>query len=511
MESPHNQSDGIKYISTNWDFLLQSIRLSQTSDHTIRLVVNYLFSTYNIAGSAFAGVLSQGGFGLDWKFRQPEDLFTENILAIDFSPLVSTFQTAMETWNVPVELLINILPQTKEWCDHLNIERIFLVPTHLEQDITGVFVLFKNSAQGIFEPDEIQQIRSLVGIVEIILQWQLKTEQIEQKIFEQDKMLRASLSMTESLNLEEVLNAILKNALELIPTAHDAHIFLYENEILNFGAALFHDGASGEVWAEPRPDGLTYTVARQKKIIAVNDIRSHELFRNAPADWHGSIIGIPLLNDDTVIGVMTLANLVPQNFNEHEIQILNRLADQAANVIQNVRTHSLIILQAFTDPLTGLPNRRSFEWEAQNLLNLAHRYGYHFSVAMLDLNGFKRINDTYGHAVGDDTLRIIAHCMKSAMRKSDFLARYGGDEFILLLPETDTKVGKIVLQKILDRVQKCYIPVESEKYECLSVSYGLATYPSDDLEIKNLVNLADKNMYENKQFLNNSKDNYLVV
>ena len=95
--------------------------------------------------------------------------------------------------------------------------------------------------------------------------------------------------------------------------------------------------------------------------------------------------------------------------------------------------------QAFTDPLTSLPNRRSFEWEAEKIIDRALRYERIFSVAMLDLNGFKRINDSYGHATGDDSLRIITHCMKNSIRKTDFLARYGGDEFFAVLPETDDK------------------------------------------------------------------------
>ena len=261
-------------------------------------------------------------------------------------------------------------------------------------------------------------------------------ENTEQKIIEQDQMLRASLSMTDSLNLEEVLTAILKNALQLLPEANDAHIFLYENECLKFGAAMFQNGTVGNVWAEPRQDGLTYNVARKGKMILVDNMKADPLYTNSPEEWHGSIIGIPLIDKDIVVGVMTLAKLTTRKFNPKEITILNRLADQAARVIQNVNVHSLISLQAYTDPLTAIPNRRAFEWEASKLLEMSTRYAHSFSIAMLDLNGFKRINDSYGHATGDDCLRILTHCMKNAIRKTDFLARYGGDEFIILFPET---------------------------------------------------------------------------
>jgi len=118
---------------------------------------------------------------------------------------------------------------------------------------------------------------------------------------------------------------------------------------------------------------------------------------------------------------------------------------------------------------------------------------------MLDLNGFKRINDSYGHAKGDDALRIITHCMKNSIRKTDFLARYGGDEFIILFPETNQILAAQVSEKLRQRVSVCQIPVSQNKIESLTISYGLASYPDDGIDLKNLIDLADTRLYLIKQ------------
>jgi diguanylate cyclase (GGDEF)-like protein len=230
-------------------------------------------------------------------------------------------------------------------------------------------------------------------------------------------------------------------------------------------------------------------------MIVVENMRDDPLYKDTPSEWQGSIIGIPLIDKNIVVGVMTLAKLTIKKFASKEITTLNHLADQAARVIQNANVHSYISLQAFTDPLTALPNRRSFDWEANKILEQSTRYEHPFTVAMLDLNGFKRINDSYGHAIGDDCLRIITHCMKSSIRKTDFIARYGGDEFIILFPETGGNLAAQVAEKLRKRVAHCQIPINPEKIESLTISYGLATFPDDGIEIKNLIELADHRLY----------------
>ncbi len=130
---------------------------------------------------------------------------------------------------------------------------------------------------------------------------------LKQQADELDALKKLSLNLTSSLDLQTVLDAVVTEAMRLVKNARSAHIFLYENGKLQFGAALNDDGLRNTPLAMPRPNGLTYTVARNGEQIVVEDIQKHPLYVNAPADWVGSIIGIPLKFNDTNVGVMNLS------------------------------------------------------------------------------------------------------------------------------------------------------------------------------------------------------------
>ncbi len=479
--------------------LLKGLRYLETSQQTIDFANQWLVKNYCLFGSTYAALQSGKGFGVKWLSWSPPDLFTSKVHEVDFNEISLVYQRSSQPRIITNTEMRQINPETTEWAERNHIQSSMSIPIQFEKDINGIFILYRSADQPPFGSEDLQMAGEVAILLSNVLKWQIRVEVSEKKNNELDQMLRASLSMTESLELEAVLNAILINALKLLPLVNDAHIFLYDNDKLQFGAALFQDGSTGKAWAEPRQNGLTYTVARSGEMILVKDMCNHPLFANSPEGWCGSIIGIPLIVNHNVLGVMTLAKLAPGSINNHEVEILNRLAIQAAHVIQNVHMHAEIALQAFTDPLTNLANRRSFEWEAQKTLDLARRYERTFCVAMLDFNGFKRINDTYGHATGDDSLRLLAQCMSDTLRKTDFLARFGGDEFIILFPESTRGQARETIELLLERVRNCQVPVRPLISECLSFSYGLASYPDDGLELPELIYLADQLLYKAKE------------
>jgi diguanylate cyclase (GGDEF)-like protein/PAS domain S-box-containing protein len=154
------------------------------------------------------------------------------------------------------------------------------------------------------------------------------------RIAELEALRQASLHLISTLELQPVLETILDYTLELV-AAYDAHIFLYDGKRLAFGAALWGDGRQQKPYAEPRPQGLTYTVARSGERIAVPDVNSHPLFRDY--QWGGAIVGLPLRIGERVVGVMTVAFQRPHAFDESELRVLGLLADQAAIAIENAR------------------------------------------------------------------------------------------------------------------------------------------------------------------------------
>jgi diguanylate cyclase (GGDEF)-like protein len=308
----------------------------------------------------------------------------------------------------------------------------------------------------------------------------------------------ATLYLTSSLQLDEVLNAILKGSLTLLPDMLDAHIFLYDGKTLSFGAAMWADGRKGEVWAEPRRDGLTYTVAESGELVVVPDMAQHPLYANAPTDWNGAIIGAPLRIADQVVGVMNIAFQEPRPLNESTLRLVTLLADQAAIAVKNARAHGVAQEEALTDVLTELPNRRAFDKRLAEEIRRSARYKHAFSLVMMDVDGFKRVNDNYGHNVGDRVLRELAECLRYRVRDTDFLARFGGDEFVLILPETNLRDAAVISDKLRAAVDECQHNWPDKQGVNMTLSIGVAGYPRDAVDSQTLIELADKAMYGRK-------------
>jgi two-component system cell cycle response regulator len=322
---------------------------------------------------------------------------------------------------------------------------------------------------------------------------------IQRQASELDALKRISLNLTSSLDLQAVLDGVVKEAMQLVHDAQDAHIYMLQEEKLVFGASLKNDGEKNVRDTEPRPDGLTRAVAREKNPVIVEDMTNHPLYKGVPKTWRGSIIGIPLKMGNRVVGVMNLGRTSPGEFNHYEIRLLNLLADQAAIAILNARLHEAVSRQARIDSLTGLPNRRALDEHLDEEINRSKRSGIPFSIVMMDLDGFKIINDTLGHEVGDEVLRAITHSFQKALRSTDFLARYGGDEMTVILPETDWPQVLVVTDKIQQELRKLIFEMPNGDQINLSVTGGVAVYPRHARESAELLRTADEALYRAKR------------
>lgn len=323
---------------------------------------------------------------------------------------------------------------------------------------------------------------------------------LKQQTDELDALKKLSLNLTSSLDLPDVLDAVVTEAMRLIENTRDVNIFLYKNHKLSFGAALDSDGTRNKPWSKPRSNGLTYTVATTGDMIIVEDLQNHPLFRTAPKDWVGSIIGMPLKVGDTVVGVMNLARIIQGGFSPSELRLLRLLSDQAAVAISNASLHQMISRQAYSDTLTGLPNRRALDERLEEEVSSARRNNYSFAVIMMDLDGFKAVNDTYGHATGDDVLRVVFNQMARGVRNTDFLARYGGDELTLILSQTEMSSAQVVSEKIIEGMKKMKFKLPDGKKLRLGISGGIAIFPVHARNGSDLLRAADAALYQAKKY-----------
>lgn len=318
---------------------------------------------------------------------------------------------------------------------------------------------------------------------------------LRQQTAELDALRKLSLNLTSSLDLTTVLNAVATEAMRLLPDAQDTHIYLYTEGRLIFGAALDAKGNRRPMWSEPRPNGLTYTVARSGQMIVVEDMRHHPLFKGTPPDWVGSIVGIPLKMGTRVVGVMNIARYRPGPFSDSDLRLMRLLADQAAIAIVNARLHEAVSRQALTDMVTGLPNRRALDDRLDRSLRAAQASGRPFAVIMMDLDGFKQINDTYGHDMGDRLLSAAFGHLAQGLRGNDFVARYGGDELTLVLDETDLPHALIVAQKVQEKLTGFVFPLPDDRLARLQISGGVAVFPQHGQTASELLRAADEALY----------------
>jgi diguanylate cyclase (GGDEF)-like protein len=320
---------------------------------------------------------------------------------------------------------------------------------------------------------------------------------------------KASLHLTMNLSLDSVLESILESAMELV-SAEDTHVFLYEHGVLSFASALFKGHQQREPFMKPRPQGLTYKVAREGNKIVVNDMKANPLFDDSP--WEGSIIGLPLKIGNTVLGVMNVALTKAYEFSENEIRTLEFLADQASIAIQNAKLYEQAQQEisvrkkaekalkhlAHHDALTGLPNRRLFNERITLEISRSQRNNQKIGVMLFDLDHLKEVNDSFGHSLGDLLLQAVAQRLLGLLRKSDTVARMGGDEFLLILPEMkQSKDAVLTAERILSALSTPFL-LEGNQIN-ITTSIGIVFFPDDGTEVDDLIKKADIAMYKAKE------------
>jgi len=217
-------------------------------------------------------------------------------------------------------------------------------------------------------------------------------------------------------------------------------------------------------------------------------------FELAPTQFPLAVI--PLIFQDRFVGALEVVDdNASRTWQDNEILLLRTVANQVAVAINHADLYAQMQQQALTDALTGCYNRRSFEMQLDRELQLATRLGQPLALLMLDLDRFKQLNDTVGHDAGDNALRLLAECFRQELRAVDTAARFGGDEFALILPGADPDGALIVAERVRSKIELILIP----GFGPLSVSLGIATYPLQGNARTELVQHADAALYSAKR------------
>ncbi len=206
---------------------------------------------------------------------------------------------------------------------------------------------------------------------------------------------------------------------------------------------------------------------------------------------------LPLLSGEEAIGTFTLATRAEKRFGKDVREMLAVIGNQVAVSLENGLLYKKMETMATTDGLTGLTNHRSFQERFANLLDRAERHGQRIAFLLCDVDHFKKVNDTYGHPVGDEVLRRVAKVLGDVARKIDIPARYGGEEFAVVLDGTDAEQARQVADRIRTEIGRLVIESEKGPFQ-VTMSVGVAAFPDDGKDRAALIEHADLALYHAK-------------
>jgi len=300
-----------------------------------------------------------------------------------------------------------------------------------------------------------------------------------------------------SLCVDDTLSLLARKLHNVIPY-HAIAIYVVKDGKL---AARFAEGENSELFSSleiPLGQGLSGWVAENAKAIVNGNPSVEPGYLKDPTRFSTlrSALSVPLPGIDGIMGVLTLYHNRAAAFTPDHLRILMAISTKAGLTIENALRYSQAEKSATTDELTILPNARSLFLHLDAELARCRRANAKLAVMVLDLDGFKEVNDRFGHLVGNRILKAAAQGIRGACREYDYVARMGGDEFVILMPglsREDTLARKIDLHEVVSRVGR-----EICGEDILSVSVGEAFCPEDGGDAEQLLTEADRRMYQMK-------------
>ena len=326
-------------------------------------------------------------------------------------------------------------------------------------------------------------------------------EQIKRANQEVFSLYEMARDFGASLDLEETLALLSRKVGQFVP--YDTCLVYLLDEDNEIASAAHVDGRHSETLKGKKVkvgEGATGYVLRKRKPVENVDPSLDFGFSHSEicSDYLG-MASVPLIAEERLVGAITVFSGKLAIYEEEHLRLLETIARIAGDAISNSIKHAENELQALTDPLTGLANGRSLQLQFQKEVGRARRTGAPLQLLMLDLDGFKSVNDNLGHTAGDRMLYEIGCLIKSELRDYDHLARYGGDEFVALVPGTDS-ADVIELCARIESVIAAHAEAAKAKGVSVGVSIGASCYPAQGETFEELLIAADKAMYRTKAF-----------
>jgi len=212
-----------------------------------------------------------------------------------------------------------------------------------------------------------------------------------------------------------------------------------------------------------------------------------------------SVAAVPMHVGSRVIGAISIQSYEPEAYDQRNLELLSAIAEQSAVAVQNARLFEQARVLADNDALTGLPHHRTIQERLSSQLKLAQRRGAKLAVIMMDIDGFKAFNDSYGHPAGNRALKHVARALREITREPDIVGRYGGDEFCAILPDADRKAAEGFAARLSNEMAHRPVLLGGRQAVPITLSIGSAVYPDDRDRPDELIAAADAELYAKKR------------
>jgi len=329
--------------------------------------------------------------------------------------------------------------------------------------------------------------------------------ELERTVRELQAFNEIGRTLAGTLELHEVLALIMEKVSEVLRPGHWSLLLVDEaRRELVFEIAVGEGAERLKSMRLPIDEGIAGHVARSGEPVLLADARTDPRFATrfdeASGLVTGSVLAAPLLARGRVLGVVELVNpRGTRTFDAHDLRTLGALSDYAAIAIDNARAYERIRELTLRDDHTGLFNARHLWQQLASEEARSRRTGRPFSLVFLDLDRFKAVNDRHGHQAGSAVLREVGELLARQIRSIDVPVRYGGDEFVVLQPETDRAQARAAAER-LRRAVNGAVFLRSRGLEVrVTASFGIATFPDDGRGAEELLHRADAAMYRVKE------------
>ncbi len=382
------------------------------------------------------------------------------------------------------------------------------VPIIWQDEVQAVLVVFSFSPAHTFDADAVDLLSLLAnhasGVLEIT--YLLQNESRQRELAE--SLRRTALALNGSLHLKDVFVHLLEEVRHLLPYDSASVMKIFEED----GVARVVHTVGYEQFLTPDQlqhlPQLTWHITDVPNLlqmvttgrpVSIPDTHVDPEWTVLPVSAHiRSWIGAPIVVNGKVNLIFSLDSVTPHAYRKSHEFLLSTFASHVSLAVQNALLFERIREMALTDELTGVPNRRQVFVLGEREVRRAQRFSQPFSLIMLDIDYFKRINDTYGHLIGDEVLKAIAVRCQSVIREVDVIGRYGGEEFCVLLPEAGLDDACKVAERLRQTVSGESLPTSAGGLS-LTISLGVATLTPDIETLQDLLDVADQGLYMAKQ------------